>query len=252
MACRYRREPTPSLSLNTRGFRAAYLYLEKTRQEAAPDFPKTSAFFDDMIYAPRWRVAFDDATHADFASLGVAVPRASETLRRNFAAANEMLRSFMTAQLATRTTRTAVWSPASDKPWIHATSYPARERVPTNQEFFHLAETDPLAADELAQRLAMQPTPIVPFTRASLSRLALLTSSRRPNDSARLYGIVARAFPTSAAAVAGISDALTAAGKTAESRDAARRALALIDADSLLSASQRQSLRQRLAPRATP
>jgi hypothetical protein len=92
---------------------------------------------------------------------------------------------------------------------------------------------------------------IVPFTESSLSRLALLTSSRRPAEAARIYGIVVRAFPGSVGASVGLSDALAAAGRMSESRLAAERALRIIEADSTMRPEQRASARRRLEGRLT-
>jgi hypothetical protein len=84
-----------------------------------------------------------------------------------------------------------------------------------------------------------------------MSRLALLTSSRRPAEAARLYAMVARAYPSSSSAEAGLSDALAAAGRTSEAKAAAEHALGLLDADASISDAQKQSIRRRLSARVT-
>ncbi|HVT39296.1 MAG TPA: hypothetical protein VHE78_09645 [Gemmatimonadaceae bacterium] len=235
-----------------RGFRSSYLLIEKTDEESAPALRKTSAFFDTMAYAPRWRVAFDSATHTDFASTGVALPAASATLRRNFVAAHELLRDFFAAHLGATPLTQARWSPAPRGPWEHVSTYQQRDPVPTSEEFFHLAETNPRAADSLARSLNALAPAVVPFSEASLLRLGLLATQRRPADAAVIYGIVARAFPGSAAAATGVSDALSAAGRRDEARTAARRALDLLSNDASMSAGQKASARLRLTARLEP
>jgi hypothetical protein len=229
-----------------RTFRSAYLLVEKTAQEAQADLAKTHEFFDSMVYAPRWRIAFDDAIHTDFASFGVALVAPGDPLRRNFTAANETILAFLERSLGGDVAR---WHPRVTGPWMHVTSFVTQQAVLSNDEFFHLAETDPNAADTVAARLAMRSPPVVPFTESSLSRLALIASGRNPAAAATLYAIVARAFPTSTSAAIGLSDALATAGRTAEAGQAAIRALDLIQRDTTMSESAKETVRRRLSLR---
>ncbi len=235
-----------------RGFRSAYLLLEKAAEEAAPAFRKTSAFFDSMAYAPRWRIAFDDAAHPDFASLGVALQSSPPTLRRNFARAHELLRDFFLAELGGGPRPSATWASPLAETWMHVAYSAPRAAVPTFDEFFHLAEVEPASADTIARRLAAMSPPVVPFTESSLSRLALLASSRNAEQGSVLYGIVVRAFPRSLNAQVGLSDALASSGRAADARAAARSALDLLATDTTMADAQKQSIRRRLTARTAP
>jgi dienelactone hydrolase len=225
-------------------FRAPYLLVGKAGDEVAPAFRKTSAFFDSVRSAPRWRVAFDSATHGDFVGLSVEN-------RRTFVRSNEYVLAFFRAQLGV--TRPVEWLPAPQEVGIRVESFPTSAPTPGREEFFRLAESEPPAALAKLRELKQRDSAYVaPFTEASLSRLANLARERRPADAALLYEIVTLGYPASARASARLSDAYWNVGRREEAQTIARRVLELLDRDAAVSAEQREALRTRMQARVTP
>lgn len=232
------------------GFRAAYLAVEVSETIPGAGWAPAAGFFDAMAAAPRWQLVVHGSSHGDFASYRVADPHAPRELRDILTLGNRAVGDFFRAQLTAGTPGPAAGTAWSDSlariPGVVVTYRAPTLDVPAADEFFRLAESNVLRADSVARRLAQREPPVVPFTESGLSRLALLTSSRRPADAAILYGIVARGFPASPRARVNLAEALKTAGRLDEALGAAREANRLIASDSTLSEAAAGTLRTRV------
>lgn len=224
-------------------FTAAFARIGTSVESPSPAFRRTTAFFDSIRYARRWRIDFDSASHGDFQGLSLKS-------RPVFRGANEYLLAFFRAFLGT--TRGAEWLPTSQPAGSTVQAFPTATAVLNRDAFFRLVETDPAKALALFRESKQRdPGAPVPFTESSLSRLANLTRDRRPSDAVIINEIVTIGYPGSARPFVRLSDGYWSLGRLDAAREAARQALARIDRDSALTAELRDALRVRMQARAT-
>ncbi len=224
-------------------FTAAFVRIGTAVESPSPAFRKTTAFFDSIRFAPRWRVEVDSALHGDFQGLSL---QSREVFKRT----NQYVLAFFRANLGT--TPSSAWPPTPRTTGITVQTFPMAAADPGREEFFRLAETRPGEALATLRRLRQRDAEAAPpFTEGSLNRLANSTRDRRPSDAAIINEIVTLGYPASARAFARLSDAYWGLGRLDEARVAARQALDRIDRDSALGAEQRDALRTRMQTRAT-
>ncbi|HUG40432.1 MAG TPA: hypothetical protein VMM12_08100 [Longimicrobiales bacterium] len=177
--------------------RVPFLMLERAADEASPDYAKVPDVVDALPYSDVTRVSFRDASHGDFLSHPVFghTPRHAEI----YEASARFIRRFLQANIGDDE------DPGRRPSLIpsEAASFTMRGLraigpVPTEEELYRLAETDPAAA-AAAYREA---TRVVPgaalFREHVLARAARFAAT--PADSAIIMGIVRDAYPDTAAA----------------------------------------------------
>lgn len=172
--------------------------LERAADETSPRYAKVPDVVEALPYADVTRVAFRDASHGDFlshVSFG-HTPHHS----RIYAASSRIIRRFLEATLeeeddAARALATLTGPP--DDPFFTVTRDAAVGPVPSEEELYRLAETDPLAAME-AYRDATRTVPgSALFREAVLRRAAVFAPSAA--DSATIMRIVEDAYPPDSA-----------------------------------------------------
>lgn len=177
--------------------RVPFLMLERAADEASPQYAKVQDVVDALPYAHVTRVAFRDAAHGDFLShvpFG-HTPHHAEI----YEASARMTRAFLQASIgepgAAAELQRVLAAP-------EATFFTVEDNrgigpVPTEEELYRLAETDPAAAAAAYRDGAR----IVPgsslFREQVLTRAAIF--ARTPADSALIMEIVEDAYPDAGA-----------------------------------------------------
>jgi hypothetical protein len=227
---RYRRGAdiiAESVHYEPRRVRVPFLMIERAADEGSPLYAKVPDVVESLPYASITRIAFRDAAHGDF--LSDALIGRSPTHDRVFAASARMIRLFLEAHLegddAAARTFAGIAPPVSD-PFFTVSRDPAIGPVPTEEELYRLAETDP--GEALATYRAA--TRIVPgdrlFREAVLTRAAIFAFD--PSDRATIMELVTDAYPASVQAHFGLGEALAAAGRTSSAVAAFEAALSLV------------------------
>lgn len=176
--------------------RVPVLLLERAAEEASPRYAKVPDVVGALPYAELTRVSFQDASHGDFLSHVVLGHTAHHAEIYEASARTILLFLQSTLQGDDDAARTlASLAPPPDDPFFTVTRDDAVGPVPTEEELYRLAETDPAAA-LAAYRDASR---IVPG--ASLFREHVLRRAARfaatPADSAIIMEIVEDAYPGS-------------------------------------------------------
>jgi hypothetical protein len=174
-------------------FKAAYLAIEQTNDWPGDHFRRSTALFDSLRHVPRWRVTFDSAGHGDFLWVETQLPRATAVTHRTFAMSHRYLVEFMNAQLDV-TPRSFV---IQESAGINVRQFAAEGPRFSIGEFYHLAETQPARARSVVQELKAAGKPL-PFSEASLLRLANLKSAQHPAAALDLVEAVLLGYPGSA------------------------------------------------------
>lgn len=176
--------------------RVPFLMIERAADEASPRYAKVPDVVGALSYAHITRVSFHDASHGDFLSHVTFghTPHHAEI----YEASARMIRRFLQTTLGDGGDAAPLASiTVGENPIFGIDVDPAVGPVPTEEELYRLAETDPAAATE-AYRQARR---LVPgralFRMEVLTRAARFTPS--PEDSAAIMRLVADAYPDSAA-----------------------------------------------------
>lgn len=189
--------------------RVPFLMLERAADETSPAYAKVADVVGAMPYADIQRVSFRDATHGDFLS---HVPFGhSDHHAEIYEASARIILEFLQSTLegaivaeagppgARAETRRAALPPTSGDGLYRVSHDPAVGPVPTEEELYRLAETDPAAL----ARAYRDATRVVPgstlFRRHVLTRAALFASTSA--DSSAIMAVVADAYPDSTGAV---------------------------------------------------
>ena len=191
--------------------RVPFLMLERAADETSPAYAKVADVVGALPYADIQRLSFRDATHGDFLS---HVPFGHSGHHAEiYEASAQIVLGFLQSTLdspivaeggppgARGETRRAALPPASEDGLYGVSHDPAVGPVPTEEELYRLAETDPAA---LAQAYR-EATRVVPgstlFRRHVLTRAALFASTAA--DSSAIMAVVADAYPDSTGAARG-------------------------------------------------
>lgn len=174
--------------------RVPFLMIERAADETSPNYAKVPDVVRALPYADVTRTAFRDASHGDFLShvLFGHTPHHAEI----YEASARIIRQFLQSNIA-ESPDTARWASLmpSGAAFFTMHAWPAVGRVPTEEELFRLAETDPVAA----ARAYHQATRVVHgsalFREHVLTRAARFAASAA--DSAIIMGIVRDAYPDS-------------------------------------------------------
>ena len=176
--------------------RVPFLMIERTADETSPQYAKVPDVVGALPYADITRVAFRDAAHVDFLSHVTFghTPHHHEIYEASLA----MIRRFLQSSIGENDVAPQVAVPDDNDPIFTVERHLPVGPVPTEEELFRLAETDPTAA-EAAYRDARR---IVPG--ATLFRRHVLTRAARfaatAEDSAAIMRIVDDAYPDSSTA----------------------------------------------------
>lgn len=225
--------------------RVPVLMLERAADEASPQYAKVPDVVEALSYADVTRVAYRDAAHGDFLS-HVAFGHTPDQ-PRIYTASARAIRLFLEATLMDRDASAralASLAPPAEDPFFQVTRTHRLGSVPTEEELYRMAETDPAAA-LAAYREA---TEVVPgrrlFREAVLTRAAIFA----PGAGHRLtiMQIVADAYPRSIAAGLRLGETLAELGRAAEAEATLRATLALAEEDDSLSEEDRQDWRGRI------
>ncbi|HUP21240.1 MAG TPA: hypothetical protein VM778_14985 [Gemmatimonadota bacterium] len=178
--------------------RVPFLMLERAADEASPDYAKVPDVVDALPYSYVVRVSFRDASHGDFLSHPVLghTPHHADI----YGASARFIRRFLQGNIAgddEDPDRPPSLLP-SEAASLTMRGLPPIGPVPTEEELYRLAETDPAAA-AAAYREAIR---IVPgatlFREHVLARAARFAATSA--DSAIIMGIVRDAYPDTTAA----------------------------------------------------
>ena len=245
---RYRRGAdivTASPLYDPHRLRAPFLMIERAADEESAAYAKVGDVVGALPYAEITRVAFRDAAHGDFLSHAPFGHTADQP--RILATSARMVRLFLEATLrddgAAADSFAALVPPAEDA-FFTVTRDPAVGPVPTEEELFRLAETDPEALAD-AYRDAAE---VVPgrqlFREAVLTRAAMFADS--PEDRAAIMTVVTAAYPGSTGAAFRLGQALAESGRTEEAAAEYRRALEAVGSDPALEEGERDGWRERI------
>lgn len=230
--------------------RVPYLMLERAADEESPAYAKVPDVVGALPYSTITRVAFRDAAHGDFLS---HVPFGhTEDQPRIFETSARMIRVFLERDLGPDARVTpepalpavAEMTPAADDPFFSVSLDPAVGRVPTEEELFRLAETDPEAAASLYEEAATSVPGRTLFRESVLTRAAIFAPE--PAARATILRLVANAYPQSTSARFRLGEALAEAGRPEEGAAELRAALATVDSDPGLDAAARDAWRERI------
>lgn len=245
---RYRRGAdivTASVHYDPHRVRVPFLMIERAADETSPRYAKVPDVVEALPYADIIRVAFRDAAHGDFLS---HVPFGHTAAQPQiYAASTRMVRLFLEAHLGDddeAAADLAALAPPTDDPFFTVARDTAIGPVPTEEELYRLAETDPAAA-AAAYRDAIRTVPGHQlFREAVLTRAAIFADD--PADRAAIMAIVVDAYPLSTAARFGLAEALGDAGREDAAMKAYRAALAAVEGDPELDDDQRVEWRERI------
>jgi hypothetical protein len=208
--------------------RVPFLMIERAPDETSPLYAKVPDVVRSLPYADITRIAFRDAAHGDF--LSHAVFGQSPAHPPVFAASARMVRLFLETHLedddsAARTF--AETAPPASDPFFTVSRDPAIGPVPTEEELYRLAETEPaeaLAAYRAATRIVSRDRL---FREAVLARAA--NYSADPAARVTIMQIVTDAYPASIGARFGLGQAFAAADRTGDAVSAFESALGLVE-----------------------
>jgi hypothetical protein len=208
--------------------RVPFLMIERAPDETSPLYAKVPDVVRSLPYADITRIAFRDAAHGDF--LSHAVFGQSPAHPQVFAASARMVRLFLETHLegddAAARTFAETAPPASD-PFFTVSRDPAIGPVPTEEELYRLAETEPaeaLAAYRAATRVVSGDRL---FREAVLTRAANFSAD--PPARVTIMQIVTDAYPASIGARFGLGQAFAAADRTGDAVSAFESALGLVE-----------------------
>jgi hypothetical protein len=225
--------------------RIPFLMIERAADERSPQYARVPDVVGGLPYAEITRVAFRDAAHADFLS-HVAfghTPRQPAIYR----ASAGMIRLFLEAALGGDSAAESAFadlSPPPDDPFFTVARDAATGPVPTEEELYRLAETDPAGAAAAYRDAAG----IVPgnalFREAVLTRAAIFAPT--PVARITIMEIVVAAYSTSTAARFRLAEALADAARPEDAAAAFATALSLVEGDAALEAAERGEWRDRI------
>ena len=225
--------------------RVPYLMLERAATEPSPQFARVDDVVGALRYASITRVAFRDAEHGDFLSHAPSPPGSGGPT--TYATSARTIRLFLQAALARDAgaeRELQALAPPSADPFFTIAHTRAIGPVPSEEELYRLAETDPAAA-LVAYRTAIRVVPGRDLFRESvLTRAAIFASS--PDARVTILEIVADAYPASTAARFQLGQALAEMGRPAEAEAAFRAALELVAHDPALEDAGRAQWRERI------
>lgn len=176
--------------------RVPFLMIERAADETSPQYAKVPDVVRALPYADITRVAFRDAAHGDFLSHVTFghTPHHGEIYEASLA----MIRRFLQSSIGADDVASRDFTLDDNDPIFTVERHLPVGPVPTEEELYRLAETDPTAA-EAAYRDARR---IVPgatlFRRHVLTRAARFAATAQ--DSATIMRIVDDAYPDSATA----------------------------------------------------
>jgi hypothetical protein len=225
--------------------RVPFLMLERAADEASPAYAKVGAVVDSLPYADITRVSFRDAAHGDF--LSHAPFGHTPDQPRIFATAARTTRLFLDATLrgdAAAAAELAALEPPPGDPFFSVARRDAIGPVPSEEELFRLAETDPTALDAAYRAAAAIVEGRRLFREDVLTRAAQFADA--PADRAAIMAVVASAYPESVAVAFGLGQALAAAGRDDDASAAYRRALEAVASDPGLADGDREGWRERI------
>lgn len=229
--------------------RVPYLMIERAADETSPEFAKVPDVVGALPYAGITRVAFRDASHGDF--LSHAAFGHTEDQPRIFETSARMIRRFLERTIGgdagdgpSPAPAVADMAPPDDDAFFSVERDPAVGPVPTEEELYRLAETDPDAAAAVYREAAG----VVPgadlFRESALTRAAFFAPGAQAR--ATIMRIVVDAYPASAPARFRLGEALRETGRTEEGAAELRAALEDVESDSNLDASAREEWRERI------
>jgi hypothetical protein len=224
--------------------RVPMLLIERAASETSPNFAKVPDVVDSLRHARRVRLAFRDAAHADF--LSHAPFGSTDDHARIYQSSARTMRLFLQSVLESDTAARRAFAdvtPPSADPFFGVRRDSAVAAVPTEEEFFRLAELDPdAAAEAYAEAIRVVPGHTL-FREAVLTRAALFAA---PAPRAAIMRIVVLAYPRSTAAHLTLGTALAEAGRPVEARDALQTALGLLTADPAIAEADQGAWRRRI------
>ena len=226
--------------------RAPFLMIERAPDEASPAYAKVGDVVGALPYAEITRVAFRDAAHGDF--LSHAPFGHTEDQPRIYATAARMTRLFLEAALrgdvAAADSLAALAPPAPDDAFFTLAHDDAVGPVPTEEELYRLAETDPEALGSAYRAAAAIVEGRRLFREHVLTRAAQFADA--PEDRAAILEAVVAAYPESTAAAFRLAQSLAEAGRMEEAGAAYRGALDAVGSDPALEEEERQEWRERI------
>ncbi|HUF11518.1 MAG TPA: hypothetical protein VMN78_00295 [Longimicrobiales bacterium] len=176
--------------------RVPFLMIERAADEASPRYAKVPDVVEALPYAHIVRVSFRDASHGDFlshVSFG-HMPHHVEI----YEASARMIRRFLQSALGDGGGAAQLASLTADENPIFSMAVDSGiGPVPTEEELYRLAETDPTAAMAAYREARRLVAGAALFRKDVLTRAAHFAAS--PEDSAAIMRLVDEAYPDSAA-----------------------------------------------------
>ncbi|MDX1660426.1 MAG: hypothetical protein R3326_01435 [Gemmatimonadota bacterium] len=219
--------------------RVPVLLIERAADETSPSFAKVPDVVDSLAYAPRARVAFDDAEHGDFLS-HLPAPR-SPTRARIYPATMRLVREFLESALGDART---ISGPGSVEGLYTVETYRPDLVAPSEEELFRMAEVDPAAFAATYRDLVTRGLERPPFREHVLARAARYAETAA--DRATLWEVVVQAYPESAVSRFRLGESLAEAGRTEATRRTLEEARRRLASDPDLDGSERAAWDERI------
>jgi len=225
--------------------RIPMLLIERAPNEASPQFAKVPDVVDALNYAHITRVAFRDASHGDFLSHAPfgQTSRQPDIYQTSARTVRTFLESALMNDAGAARALARLVPPPSDSLFT-VLRMPGIGPVPTEEELYHLAETDPAEAASAYRDAIRTVRGSELFRESVLTRAAILAPT--PTARAAILEIVADAYPASTAARFRLGQALVEAGRATEAMAVLRRALEIVEDDPSLDDEARTEWRARI------
>jgi len=227
---------------NLESVRVPVLHMVRTQFAKQED----AKMWEAMRFADRTYMLFDEPVldHWDFQSMGYATTlagfRAADApkIAAAFDAFNRITLAFLDAQLKGRS-----FTP-KDQPGIKVTRLAAEPAPVTVAELMNAIEEDGADSAIEAYRRAWKSRGEPPVAEATLNVAGYtLLFSGRVAGGLKLLALNAEAFPNSANVYDSLADAYLAAGDRAKAVELAKKALAMLDADTTLTPERRAAIK---------
>jgi len=227
--------------------RIPYLRIDKAAPESSPAYARVPDVLEALSYAEITRFAFRDAAHGDFLSHSPGLQ--SEAFEPIYATAALTIRLFLQARLngdAAAAERLAGLKPpaATGADFFIRSVRAAQPPVPSEEELFRLAETDPGELARVYRAVSSQRPGDELFREHVLVRAAIFAEA--PADRVTILRVVVDAYPRSVSARYRLGTALQDAGREEDGRRVLGDALELVDDDPSLEADDREAWRERI------
>lgn len=176
--------------------RVPFLMIERAADETSPQYAKVPDVVGALPYADITRVAFRDAAHVDFLSHATFGHTAHHG--EIYEATLGIIRRFLQSSIGEDESEAQVAVPDDTDPIFTVERQLPVGPVPTEEELYRLAETDPTAAEAVYRNARRTVPGATLFRRHVLVRAA--RSAITAEDSVTIMRIVDDAYPDSSAA----------------------------------------------------